>query len=195
MTPFEAYKLYLGLKLHFTTKKYDYFKYVGHVQAKIEAFNKRKDKLFFEKLSKHSDPKGFLISNFIENNNFWIGDMLFNEETEKIYIRWCLRISSLEYLFQEQIKTVLKEDFKAAFYINNNEHPRILKLFLQGYINIEILIILIDIIGCYSYMNKNLKDDVVWDHMKIMIKKYRPFLTYDKKLYRNILKTQLEVDK
>ena len=43
MDPFEVYKLYLALKLHFTTEKYDITKTRGGVKASEKAFLKRKD--------------------------------------------------------------------------------------------------------------------------------------------------------
>ena len=46
MTPFEAYKTYSALKLHFTTD-YNYFQYNGSVRLKQESFEKRNDKVFF----------------------------------------------------------------------------------------------------------------------------------------------------
>ena len=36
MEPFEVYKLYLAIKLHFTTKSYDVVKYKGKVRVKQE---------------------------------------------------------------------------------------------------------------------------------------------------------------
>ena len=61
MTPFEVYCEYVSLKNHFTKLDYDYIKYNGKMRLKPTSFQKRKDKLFFEKISKHSDPHGFFI--------------------------------------------------------------------------------------------------------------------------------------
>ena len=52
MTPFEVYKTYLALKNHFTQAKYDYNKYCGKVRASLNSFYKRKDRFWFEKLSR-----------------------------------------------------------------------------------------------------------------------------------------------
>ena len=41
---FDVYKVYLGVKLHFTTASYDYIKYGGKVNAKLITFTKRKDR-------------------------------------------------------------------------------------------------------------------------------------------------------
>ena len=50
MTPFEAYCEYVSLKNHFTQSGYDYFKYNGKTRLKPATFQKRKDRIFFEKL-------------------------------------------------------------------------------------------------------------------------------------------------
>ena len=60
---FDAYQLYLGIKLHFHSKDYDFVKYNGVVKAELPSFMKRKDKFHFGKLSrtyKH-ELKDFLL--------------------------------------------------------------------------------------------------------------------------------------
>ena len=39
---FDVYKVYLGVKLHFTTDSYDYIKYGGKTNAKLDTFKKKK---------------------------------------------------------------------------------------------------------------------------------------------------------
>ena len=48
---FDVYKTYLAVKLHFASDTYDYYKYDGKVNAKLDTFTKRKDRYFFHKLS------------------------------------------------------------------------------------------------------------------------------------------------
>ncbi|HCX23246.1 MAG TPA: hypothetical protein DHN29_15105, partial [Cytophagales bacterium] len=52
MTAFDCYKTYLAFKNHFTKDNFDYFKYGGKTRASTASFNKRKDKYFFEKMSR-----------------------------------------------------------------------------------------------------------------------------------------------
>jgi hypothetical protein len=49
---YDAYTLYLGIKLHFNSKDYDFIKYNGKVRSDINSFLKRKDKFHFGKLHK-----------------------------------------------------------------------------------------------------------------------------------------------
>lgn len=84
MTTFETFKLYIALKNHFTLKTYDYFKYNGKTRTSQKSFEKRNDKFFFQKLSKHNDILGFLVSNLIVNSKSWIKDLTYNEQSENI---------------------------------------------------------------------------------------------------------------
>jgi len=54
MNGFEIYKVYLAVKLHFTSKgkSYDFHKHGGRTTARLEGFTKRRDRYFFHKLSK-----------------------------------------------------------------------------------------------------------------------------------------------
>ena len=47
---YDAYTLYLGIKLHFHSDSYDFVKYNGKVKSDINSFLKRKDKYHFGKL-------------------------------------------------------------------------------------------------------------------------------------------------
>ena len=73
-TGYDAYELYLGIKLHFNSD-YDYIKYNGKVNTNFDAFLKRKDKFQFAKLGSVYDKelKDFIVSNLI-NEDSWIGD-------------------------------------------------------------------------------------------------------------------------
>ena len=65
VTPFEVYQTYLSFKNHFTKEKYDYFKYSGKTNASLNSFNKRRDKYFFEKMSRQKNDdeiKAYFLS-------------------------------------------------------------------------------------------------------------------------------------
>ena len=50
MTPFEVYKQYVAVKLHFNNEKYDYIKCNGRTKNITQnSFAKRRDKYYFEK--------------------------------------------------------------------------------------------------------------------------------------------------
>lgn len=190
MTPFEAYQLYISLKTHFTTEKFDIIKYNGKSNTKYSNFLKRKDKFFFEKLAKHPDPKGLLISSLIESSIFWIGEVFQDNLSEKRYVSWKKRVQSLEYLFKSQLSNVEQSDFMCI----NGDSPNILTLYMKKEIDIETLVVLIDVLECFSVLDKHLKDDFIWKNVRLMIKKYPMLLQYDKNRYKKIIREHFAVD-
>ena len=66
MTGFDCYRTYLAFKNHFTKDNFDYFKYGGKTNATTTSFNKRKDKYFFEKMSRQKKDED--IVDYCEKN-------------------------------------------------------------------------------------------------------------------------------
>jgi hypothetical protein len=186
MTPFEVYRDYLALRNHFNSDSYDYFKYQGKGSAKIDSFNKRKDKFFFEKVAKHRDPHHFMLANFVENPRSWIRDIAYSDSSEKVYLDWLKRKESLTYLIQNDLDK-LKLPFDSNFLVEDAQLNYILTLRLGGVIGLETTCVLTDMVGCYGYWDKHLKDNVVWQDMGRVIKKYTPFIKYDKEKVKKIV--------
>jgi hypothetical protein len=186
MNAFDVFKDYVALKNHFTTKSYDYFKYNGKIRATPSTFNQRKDRIFFMKLAKHQDPKNFLVANFVESDNAWIGDLAYNEDAQKNYINWSKRQQSLSYIFTNDVEK-LDDKFDFNFIVENGQHPPAMKLYLRKQITIETLIILIDLVRCFSHWQKNMGEDIVWKELSHKLIKYKPFLQYDRDKMKNIL--------
>jgi len=192
MNAFDVFKDYIALKQHFTSKSYDYFKYHGKTRSSTAgSYNQRKDKIFFMKLAKHQDPKHFLVANFVESDNAWIGDLAYNELAQENYVRWSKRIQSLTYFFKEEIKK-LNDDFDSNFIVKDGQHPYALRLFLSKQISIETLVILIDIVRCFSHWQKQMQDDFVWKDLSHKLVKYKPFLNYDRARMKEILLAQFK---
>lgn len=185
MTAYETFILYISLKNHFTQKNYDYFKYNGKSRISFTSFEKRKDRIFFQKLAKHNDVLGFLVSNLVLNNKSWIKTLAYSEEAENIYKNWLKVNQSLLYTFKQDLNK-LDDNFNSNFIIKENSHPPILSLFLSGDISLETFCILIDISNCEKYFDKNLKDDVIWKEIGLKVKKYKPFIRYDKEKIKKL---------
>jgi hypothetical protein len=186
MNAFDVFKDYVALKNHFTTKTYDYFKYNGKTRANADTFRHRKDKIFFMKLAKHQDPKNFLVANFVESDNTWIGDLAYNESAQSNYMNWLKRQQSLSYIFTNDID-YLNDNFDFNFIVENGQHPPAMKLYLSKKITIETLIILIDVVRCFSHWQKQMSDDIVWKELSHKLIKYKPFLQYDRDKMKKIL--------
>ncbi len=192
MTPFEVYKTYLSLKNHFTKDNYDYHKYCGKVRASLQAFYKRKDRFWFEKLSRQKSEKeviDFFVSNFVSSGDpqrLWIGDII--REGEKTYISWNGKIQSLTYLFKSEVESVISiKDFNETFEVKGSSHPLLLKEHLQGNLSLETMVILNRILGYKTDFDKKLKDPV-WELVSKNMNKYDSFLNIDVFKFKKILR-------
>ena len=132
VTPFEVYKSYLGLKNHFTRDSYDYHKYCGKSRASLQSFYKRKDRFFFEKLSRQKNDEetiDFFVSNFVncdDPQTLWIGEIMKNGEDN--YTSWKRKVQSLSYFFRGEVESVFDgKNFDAMFEIVGTKHPPIIK--------------------------------------------------------------------
>lgn len=185
MTPFETFKLYVSIRNHFNQKNYDYFLYNGKSRTSQESFEKRKDKMFFLKLSKHEDVLGFLVSNFLENSKTWIKELAYSENAEKIYNDWLKRKQSLTYQFKQDISK-LDDDFNGLFKVEHNQHPIILKSYLSGDVSLETFCIMLEITNSKKYLDKSLESDIIWEELSLKVKKYTPFIHYDREKIKKI---------
>ena len=191
VTPFETYQTYLSIKNHFSSSKYDYFKYGGRSRAKITAFNKRKDKYWFEKTSrKYSDDQivDFLLANFVTTDNpknLWIGEII--NSGERTYADWIRRQQSISYLFKEECSKLLEEYKLDELFECGKGHPIILKRFLGGDISLETFVIF-DIIFAFSDKFDEKLLDPVWETVSLKIRKYKPFLNINVFNFKKILR-------
>jgi len=191
VTPFETYHAYLSMKSHFTNPKYDYHKYGGKSRATMAAFNKRKDKYWFEKTSrKYSDEEvvNFLLANFVSTDNpqnLWIGEII--NSGERNYSQWMKRKQSLTYLFKEQTEKLISEKGLEQVFDCSKGHPPLLKKYLGGEISLETLTILEKVFSFVKNFDKKL-DDPVWESVSLKIKKYISFLNINVFHYKNILR-------
>lgn len=192
VTPHEAYKQYLALKNHFSNDSYDYFKYCGKIKASIESFHKRKDRLFFEKLSrqkKDNEIIDFFISNFVSStdpSSLWIGEIIKNGN--ETYTEWKKKRQSLTYLFENDLRNIVQEaHLLECLEIKNSKHPKILKEYLSGRVSLETMVILDQMLNYREKFNEKLIDPV-WELVSKKIKNYSPFLDIDLDKYKNILR-------
>ena len=179
------------MKSHFTNPKYDFIKYGGKSRATMSAFNKRKDKYWFEKTSrKYSDEEvvNFLLANFVTTDNpqnLWIGEII--NSGERNYADWKRRKQSLTYLFKEQVEKLIYENNLEEVFDCSKGHPPLLKKYLGGEISLETLTIMEKVFSFAKNFDKKLKDPV-WESVSLKIKKYIPFININVFHYKNVLR-------
>jgi hypothetical protein len=192
MTEYEVYKMYLALKLHFTTEAYDVIKQKGKVRASKQAFAKRKDLYSIKKIAKnYSDEEiaNFLVANFTSGDR-WGG--VFDTEAGDRFLEWKRKIEALSYNFEKDLEKIsfemenMGKTFGDAFLIEKNQHPYIIKSFLRRDINLETLVVLEKIDPYLDKFDNNIDDTIIWPDISRLIRKYKPFLNFDKEKYAGI---------
>ncbi len=188
MEPFEAYRYYQSLKLHFEQESYDAPKYNYKTSAKPQTFWKRKDKYFFAKIGKMLDTPPELINyyaaHFVADNN-WVGDMLGNDQ---IYRDWQKRTEALGYNFQQDLEKVNVESFDHLFELGN-QYPKVVESYLAGDINIESVVILNQLTGFMRKADKTVSDPILWPDVSRKIRKYSLLMNVNlEKMKKNVFK-------
>jgi len=178
MEAWEAYQMYLGLKLHFTTD-YDYNRYGGRTSATKASFLKRKDRNFFARVARKYDEstQDYFVSNFVQSPKGWLGD--FNETN---YNNWKKYKQSLTYNFITDMSFLFGQisHFDDIFSLQTGQHPVLLKNFLAKMISLETMVILQGLLNYVKRFDEGMKDDLVWPDNRRLIVKYGAFLSYDK---------------
>jgi mevalonate pyrophosphate decarboxylase len=192
MTPIEVFVTYLAVKNHFTKPNYDYQKYQGKVKTTQETFYKKKERFFYERLSRQkSDAEilDFFVANFVECNDsqsLWIGEIV--KEGEHLYQNWMSKKKNRIDIFTKEIQKIFdSKQFDEIFRIKSNKHPQLLKEYLQGKLSIESLIILDRILNYKKDFDKKLNDPI-WESISMKMSKYSSFLHTDVFRYKKILK-------
>jgi hypothetical protein len=185
---FDVYKTYLAVKLHFTSKNYDYHKYDGKVNCKLDTFTKRNDRYFFHKLSvkyKQEEILDFFVSNFIKDEKKWVGSLLRNDGQD-IYLDYKKRKESFGYHFRNDlvcISDVINADnirFDDVFNVYNGQHPRVLRLLLQKKLHIQTFVALNELLSFSKNWDKEIKENVVWPKISSTIAKLKGFIRFNK---------------
>ena len=188
--PYESYKLYNALKLHFETDSYDALKYNFKTSIKPQSFFNRKDKYFFAKLAKTYGKhlKEFYIANF-KNDVKYVGDML-NEGGEQYYTSHKKVMESIHYSFQNDINKIseIESSIDNILSSENSNHPLIIKLWMQEEILLETIVIIDSITNFVERENKKITETIIWPDIYRKITKYKPFVKFDDKKCLEILK-------
>lgn len=198
VVPFDAYKCYLSLKNHFTKDSYDYFKYCGKSRATVQSFYKRKDRMWFEKISRQKSDQeviNFFVANFVscpDPETLWIGEMM--KEGEERYLNWQKKVQSLSYIFKEESQSLFEKNKFDDIFKCAKGHPILLKKFLSGEVSIETMVLFEKIFSYSKNFDKKLQDPV-WETVSRRIRKYSPFINTDIFRYRKILKEIILEDK
>jgi hypothetical protein len=188
------------LKLHFTSESYDYFKYNGKTNVSKQTFTINKSKYQFYKLSRKYDIeelKNFYIANFIQGKGDWVGDLL--QDGDENYTKWQKTQQSLTYTFENDIMYMFDSVDGAEFWHIDDYFkpidggwPMLITKMMHDKISLETVCILVDIFGCMPKWEKQITEDIIWPTHRRIIKKYTPFIQYDKEKFTKFLKEKIK---
>jgi hypothetical protein len=199
MDEYSVYKMYLALRLHFTTDNYDVIQQKGRVRASRQAYAKRKDLFSIRKIAKsYSDEEvaNFLVANFVSGDR-WGG--MFDLEAGQRYKEWKKRVESLSYNFEQELDNIINDleesnlKIEDIFAVSKGQHPYIIKAFLRNTISIETLVILERLNKFTERFDREISDTVVWPDVSRLIKKYKPFLLIDMEKYNAIFRRRVGI--
>ena len=193
---YEAFGLYQSLKLHFTTDSYDYFKYNGKTNVTVTAFENRKDKYHFYKLSRKYTNKedliNFIVANLIEDEKSWVGALL-QEEADMNFRKRQKVIQSLSYTFENDCILIFEDCILNPNQVlsTDGDYPLLLTKTLRKEIQIESLCLLNQILGFFPMWTNKINDTIRWPEVRRKCVKYASFLPQDSVKYKLILKKVL----
>ena len=193
MTGYETFEIYQALKLHFTSDSYDFFKYNGKTNVSVSAFENRKDKYHFYKLSRkctnRDDLINFIVANFVEDEKSWVGNLLM-EEADINYRKRQKVIQSLSYTFENDCKVIFEDCASDPNTVlkTDGDYPVLLTKTLRKETQIETLCILNEILGFFPMWSRKITDTIRWPEYRKKCIKYTAFLPKDVVKYKLILK-------
>lgn len=183
-----VYTLYLAIKQHFNGR-YDVVKYNWVMRVSDAAYQKRRDKYFFEKLSDKYTLKELTLifmSNLVANQDAWIGDIS-DADALVFYREYIGRLKRIKEQFKDDIKNIYyfsqKVEVKALSeifeYNNKVQSSFIFKLLQSNVISFETFLLLDSFLGIVDKHNEA-TNDLVWSKYSTKLEAYRKILIIDK---------------
>lgn len=183
MTPVEAFKVYLSLKLTFEGK-YDAAKYNYSVNVGDLAYYKRRDKFFFEKAARLYPKKQDLIDFYVAHLKHgvgWAGDMFENDDKLLEYSGNVMRLS---YNFKEDMKRVVEASSSFADgFTSADPYPKAFELYLEGSVKLESLAVL----HALMKFGDQEFDQILWPEYKHKVTALAKVLPIDKARSKKVL--------
>ena len=175
--PFDSYRLYMAIKLHFNGS-YDAFKY--HFKtgaAKPSTFEAHKSRFFFERVARNNPTQDRAIAFYVWNllaGKEWIGEM--NDEPVSAKQAY---LDSYSYKVKEEISAMNEKDsFDRLLFPFNGLQPKIFDLLDEGSVSIETVAVINTLVNFLGSSNmEGIQDPLgMFESKKRMVEKYQPFL-------------------
>ena len=202
MDGYKAWKLYMAVKLHFTTTKYNVFNNRGHVKGARDTFYARNDRFIFERLARKFPTEREIIQYFVANFAYDNSEVVYSPaDGETNLVTWNKRKQSISQVFDNDLHVILLHLEKERLTENDlyegqsNNLPELFKLFLGGYITIETMVILDTFVNYLARTSSKINLLLGEEYLKI--EKCKGFVKFDKdrllQVYENFKQETVEL--
>ncbi len=178
MTPFQVYKLYVAVKIHFTSEKYDIFERRGAVKCTEEGFHSVRGRGRFDQLARNvlKEPRD-AVQFFVANQAY--GTNIFEHaESMASWVRWQRNKEMMTQLVLDDIHR-LWDLYTPASDVFKGDFPDAIKLMNRGELNIESLVILDRFFHFSDW--PNWKNNLIYPKISVKLNKLQKFITVNEK--------------
>jgi hypothetical protein len=203
---YDACKILLALKLHYTSPSYDYFKYDGSVSLTPSGYAARKDRYFCEKLAHKYKTKINLVdfattvyAHSDRPKKLWTNNFL-SKDAETCYDKMSGWTEGLEYHFKNELEKMIQvtvdngQSINWPITVRNGEEPPLLQMYRQNDISLECVALLNNMFHLIEQWNNKITDDLLYPELANKIQKYTPFVVarVELEIYQRIIFTTLD---
>ncbi|CAL9971747.1 DNA helicase loader [Vibrio phage D479] len=174
--------------------KYDFKKYRLGLKVTSDAYNKRSDRVFFERLASKltlNECYQLMVSNFAANSNA-LSYEIAGADAYEFYLKHTGYLETFSQQFKNELRTVFElissSDKKFKDLFKGEGHPVILQLALRNTISIETFIVLNRILKFVPNVDKTYGDDIIWHDFKTRASQYESLLSIDDDLSLQLFK-------
>lgn len=188
---YQAFRRYFSIKQHFESQKFNLFT-GSRIRYTKAAFDKRHDSKIFDGLAYDylvGDLSNFFMANVVEGNTH------VSEMTDLCFREWKAKMNALHYLFEEDLKIMrdIGVDFRELWKSISGGLPLAIQLLNGNHIKLE-TVCLVDLLtrgSIIEMLDEQITDKFIYPDIRNKIIKYQPFIRYDEKEFKNILKRYL----
>lgn len=190
MTPLEAFRVYMAVKLHFETDGYDYHRYRGEVSsARQSTLDKNRARAMFMRLARMRDVEGRMVAECVRTcplgRRVWVGDVLGGEDC---YQGWAARRDRLMYRLRDEMSANRVDDLRSFLSVGPEAPwPRIVSAYMRGEVSPETLVAVAASIGLVDRWRAQVDEPAVWPGIDRLLRKYPAFLDFDRAAVRAFL--------
>jgi len=185
MTPFDAYRLYVAIKLHMTSDSYDMLKHGDYPRTvSPEGFDRRKDKWSFVKLSKLYPSEDhltlFLACNHLRDSPY-IRDLINGPEYQDCFRNHLKIRESLVYTIENDLRYLLDRYPRPMDMLKvlPGEWPQLAIEVQHHHIEIETVCVLGNIMQFLPMWKRCVSDTIIWPTFYRHLVKFTHFIPYE----------------